>query len=139
MKWINFLFILSFITMSVACNKKHTFKSTAMPEELSYLKGKWKVVAFDHDNGWTIDTTTPPMFNRMEFDAKRVSLRFDNDLVHRGKFCFEKEDNDTRYTLRFAGKPSLGYLSHYVDFNNDTLMLDSRIFDGGTNYFLVKE
>lgn len=74
----------------------------------------------------------------MEFDAKRVGLRFDHNLVYSGKFSFEKENNDTRYTLRFAGTPSLGCLSHYVGFSNDTLQLQSRAFDGGTTYLLVK-
>jgi|GEM_PF-2011283 len=73
----------------------------------------------------------------MGFDAKRVGLRFDHNLVHGGKFSFEKEHNDTRCTLRFA--PSLGYLSHYVDLSHDTLVLHNRMFDAGTSCLLVKE
>ncbi len=70
MKWIKLLFLPLSIFTAVSCNKAYKTPSTPLPEELSHLKGKWKVVDFYHDNGWSIDTTTSLLFNQMEFDTK---------------------------------------------------------------------
>lgn len=138
MKCITPFLILPFIIMSVACNKKYEAASTEIPEELSLLKGKWKVVSFYHDTGHGLDTGTSPSFNQMEFDTKKVTLSFNNDLVRKDKFRFVKEESVSVYTLSFAGK-QFSTLNHYVDFRNDTLYLLNRMYDAGTTYHLVKE
>lgn len=138
MKLVNPFLILISIFVAVSCNKKHSLPATAMPEELSLLNGKWKVVSFYHDTGNGFDTSSRPSFNRMEFDTKKVTLRFNNELVRKDKFRFEKEEKVALYALSFAGK-EFGELNHYVDVRNDTLHLLNRMFDGGTTYRLVKE
>lgn len=138
MKFIKPLFILACIFVVVSCNKKHSLPATALPEELSLLNGKWKVVSFYHDTGNGYDTSSRPLFNQMEFDTKKVTLRFNNELVRKDKFRFVKEDIVDLYALSFAGK-EFSELYHYVDFRNDTLYLLNRMFDGGTTYHLVKE
>lgn len=139
MRFIYPIFLLVSLLMVASCNKTGAIPATEMPEELSVLKGKWKVVSFCHDNGFGIDTTSPPLFNGMEFDTKKVSLRFNNDLVRKDRFSFIKEEQMPFYILRFAGKKFTGYLSHYVVLHNDTLELMDRVYDGGTTYYLVKE
>ena len=138
MRFVKPIFILVCIFVAVSCNKKHSLPATAMPEELSLLNGKWKVVSFYHDTGYGFDTSSPPSFNQMEFDAQKVTLRFNNELVRKDKFRFVKEEKISLYALSFAGK-EFGALNHYVDVRNDTLHLVNRMFDGGTTYHLVRE
>lgn len=121
-----------------SCQKQTTLPATGLPQEFSYLEGNWRVVKYYHDTGNGVDTTRPPVFNKMTFTQKRISLSLnDAKVISNQKFHLGKEKD--LYLLSLVKNDQSFLLSHYIDFRNDTLFLSKTIWDAGTDYQLVKE
>lgn len=135
-----FILMISFSGLFVACNKPkdNLPHATEIPNELSYLKGSWKVVDFDIDNGWgSVPPNAEPDFDAVNFTNKKATFYYKEHKVKSEKFIFTKDEKSEIY--QFYLHCFCYNFNFNIFYQSDTLHLLSTIMDGGTSYRLVKE
>jgi hypothetical protein len=141
MKTTVFTMLLGLSLMFQSCEKKQIVQPTELPQALNYLEGNWKVVKYYIDS-YGGNATGSPDFDELRFSKTSVALFLNDATLEEQQFNFSKEGKTGIYRISFAGRDAGDLdmtLDHYVSKVNDTLCLSSIIFDGGIDYWLVKE